>query len=352
MSDLPPWLSPVEHDPFVLTPVEHDPFAGGLAGAVSPAGVAAMQAQGQVAQQALDNASQYAADTPDRMKAGLAAVNNAFALARQGDPQGYLDLLAHFGPGAMDNLAARSAVLYNPLTKPLRPFAADYPAGAATDATGRLTADIEGRPLAAPFVAGRRDVAGMDQPLSGADIAEIGARSAGARYTAVPPRQIANDAGWLVLGRDPQTGAPAADILLNRDLSGTQAERVAAHETGHLIDELAGQIPTIGIERELRGLYNTLNTGRERMTGLTGPQHAGYRGEDVPRELMAEAIRAYMADPNYLKTVAPGVAARIRGAVNAHPALSPHIQFNALAPVGVLAPLTGIGSGNGDESAP
>jgi hypothetical protein len=32
---------------------------------------------------------------------------------------------------------------------------------------------------------------------------------------------------------------------------------------------------------------------------------------------MAEAIRAYMADPNYLKTVAPKTAAAIRAAVNA-----------------------------------
>jgi hypothetical protein len=45
---------------------------------------------------------------------------------------------------------------------------------------------------------------------------------------------------------------------------------------------------------------------------------------------MAEAIRAYMADPNYLKTVAPKTAAAIRKAVNAHPFLSKVIQFNAL----------------------
>jgi hypothetical protein len=46
---------------------------------------------------------------------------------------------------------------------------------------------------------------------------------------------------------------------------------------------------------------------------------------------MAEAIRAYMADPNYLKTVAPKTAAIIRAAVNSHPTLSKIIQFNAIA---------------------
>ena len=62
---------------------------------------------------------------------------------------------------------------------------------------------------------------------------------------------------------------------------------------------------------------------------LTGPQHLGYTGDSVPRELMVEAIRAYMADPNYLKTVAPKIAAAIREAVNSHPALGKIIQYNA-----------------------
>ncbi len=43
---------------------------------------------------------------------------------------------------------------------------------------------------------------------------------------------------------------------------------------------------------------------------------------------MAEAIRAYLQDPNYLKTVAPNVAARIRGAINTTPDLNSIIQFN------------------------
>jgi hypothetical protein len=46
---------------------------------------------------------------------------------------------------------------------------------------------------------------------------------------------------------------------------------------------------------------------------------------------MADAIRAYMADPNYLKTVAPKTAARIREFVNENPRLSKIIQFNSLA---------------------
>jgi hypothetical protein len=69
------------------------------------------------------------------------------------------------------------------------------------------------------------------------------------------------------------------------------------------------------------------------------PQVLGYKGEEISREYMVEAIRAYMADPNYLKTVAPKTAAAIRAAVNAHPALSKIVQFNTIAG---LAAMNGI----------
>jgi len=64
----------------------------------------------------------------------------------------------------------------------------------------------------------------------------------------------------------------------------------------------------------------------------------------MPREYMAEAIRAYMADPNYIKTVAPQTAARIRQYVNSEPRLNHVIQFNSgvspLPPAGTsLAPV-------------
>ena len=58
------------------------------------------------------------------------------------------------------------------------------------------------------------------------------------------------------------------------------------------------------------------------------PQRHGYDSEEVPREYMAEAIRA---DPNYFKTVAPKTAAAIRAAVNAHPTLSKTSSSTRLA---------------------
>ena len=59
---------------------------------------------------------------------------------------------------------------------------------------------------------------------------------------------------------------------------------------------------------------------------------------------MAEAIRAYMTDPNYLKSVAPETAKRIREAVNANPRLNSVIQLNANPATGTsftLVPIEG-----------
>src|SRR5262249_26321914 len=54
-------------------------------------------------------------------------------------------------------------LIYNPPPKPPRPFEADYPHGAPADATGRLTQDIEGRPLTAKYIVGRSAAGAEDQ---------------------------------------------------------------------------------------------------------------------------------------------------------------------------------------------
>ncbi|MFM9940588.1 MAG: hypothetical protein ACKVP7_13985 [Hyphomicrobiaceae bacterium] len=65
------------------------------------------------------------------------------------------------------------------------------------------------------------------------------------------------------------------------------------------MDEMAGQIPTQGLSRELAQVYSDLATGMQgRTRHLTSPKHLGYKPDEVPREHMAEAIRAYMTDPN------------------------------------------------------
>jgi hypothetical protein len=97
-------------------------------------------------------------------------------------------------------------------------------------------------------------------------------------------------------------------------------------------------IPIDGLNNELRQIYNTLYSGQERTRNLTGPQHLGYGPDLVPRELMAEAIRAYMTNPNYLKTVARHTAARIREYANNNPRINHTIQFNSGGGAPLLIP--------------
>lgn len=105
---------------------------------------------------------------------------------------------------------------------------------------------------------------------------------------------------------------------------------VYGHEIGHAIDQMVGEIPITGVEKEARDVFHTLNTGKENSAAIMGPEQFRYDAENVPRELMAESIRAYMENPNYLKTVAPNVAKRIREHVNGNPDINKNIQFNAL----------------------
>jgi hypothetical protein len=86
----------------------------------------------------------------------------------------------------------------------------------------------------------------------------------------------------------------------------------------------------------------------QRVKGLdrVHPKDFDYpRGDWMP-EMVAEAFRAYMANPSYMKTVAPKTAAAIREAVNSHERLSQLIQFNALAGGAAL----GLGGGQ-DQNA-
>jgi len=63
---------------------------------------------------------------------------------------------------------------------------------------------------------------------------------------------------------------------------------------------------------------------------------------------MAEAIRAYLQNPNYLKTVAPETARRIRTAVNGNDMFKRWIQFNTAAGLAVGGAAAGVNSGNSD----
>jgi hypothetical protein len=242
--------------------------------------------------------------------------------------------------------ASKSVSILDPKPTPQRPFHADYPKGATGPDGGRLAVDIDGNPLLGGYVAGRRVVGGADEAIDAAGVDDIGGLL-GAPTTRVSARELGGDAGRYTAGAATD-GEVTRRIRISESLSPDQAKRVQAHEVAHLIDDLVrapvgvggSRIPVDGLKKELAAVYEQLNTpgwfkpGR----GMT-PAGQGYKANAADGEMMAEAIRAYMRDPNWLKTVAPKTAARIRQHVNTNPSLNRTIQFNSLAPtagVGLL----------------
>jgi hypothetical protein len=238
-----------------------------------------------------------------------------------------------------ESLASKSAGIYNPPARPSRPFEADYPPekwpnGVPADGQGNLTQTIDGQPLTARYVIGRTTVGGADTPLLPDEYDAITIGSIGKIPEVVPENQMPR--GWLgFYHRLARPGEPSIGVL--NTLSPESTNMVIAHEMGHVMDDLSGTIPTRDLYRELLPLYNHLNNPNRFSTSQgvilnpppVTPESFGYYANAVPREYMAEAIRAYMADPNYIKTVAPQTAARIRQYVNSEPRLNHVIQFNS-----------------------
>jgi len=138
---------------------------------------------------------------------------------------------------------------------------------------------------------------------------------------------------------DPETGLPK-QILLSDALPPENAQPMFALAVAYAINLLAGGemrpgatmrpgIPIAGLEPELRKVYNLAKTGEDRTENLHGPEDDGLTGDDIPRALMAEAIRVYMTNMfSYMAIVAPNTKERIRTHVNGNPRLREIIQFN------------------------
>ena len=178
----------------------------------------------------------------------------------------------------------------------------------------------------------------MDEGLRHEDVVAGTQRLTGEIPQGVAARDISGDSGQTRIRQTPE-GKELATFF-DRSLSPEKARRVVAHEFGHVIDELTLDIDAAGIKKELRRVYSDLNKPY-RSGKAFGPEHGGYRGDDVDRELVAESIRAYLQDPNYIKTAAPKTAARLRAMVNADPRVNKTIQLNQLVPAAGALGLVG-----------
>jgi hypothetical protein len=225
---------------------------------------------------------------------------------------------------------------YNTPSKPERDFADDYPEFKG-QAGEKLNQSIDGDALRAKFIVGRQNAGQRDVGLDAKD----------ARQTAEslvdyvgPGRGAELPRGAVGAYRRERVGDDVSrEIIIDENLSSDGIVRVTRHELGHVIDEIAGDIPTTGIRKELDQIYHDLNDAPHRVgktSNRTSPKNFRYKaGPDTEKELIAESLRAYMEDPNYLKTVAPKTAKRIRESINNNPRIKNIIQFNTIGGLGL-----------------
>jgi hypothetical protein len=134
-------------------------------------------------------------------------------------------------------------------------------------------------------------------------------------------------------------------VSIDANLDPRSSDMVASHELGHVLRLLTELALNADGRREMRALFNTMNNRNRTPDGLDAApgsvvtpdtfgsysKQGAIPGLDrVEEEYYAEALRAYMADPNFVKSVAPNFAAAVRAAVNSHPRLRRVIQFNSL----------------------
>lgn len=223
-----------------------------------------------------------------------------------------------------------------------RPFESDYPLGAQVNDRGYITQDIDGDPITVPphRIAGRREAGGEDVAIAPSEFDAIGKEGTGAVVAYVPRNQIPGKGrpfGAVV--RNNRSGRPEG-VLIDKSLDaapGKGRDKVLSHELGHVIDDLAkGMGVNKGLKHDFERLYNHMLSGQDRQRNLTRPDNIGYEGDDIRAELAADAIKAYMQNPNFMKEKYPDIAARIRKFAKGNPEVSKIIQFNSVAPVAGL----------------
>ncbi len=233
-------------------------------------------------------------------------------------------------------LASRNEAGHLPPAMPQRAFSDDYRRTPAGHPGSQLQTDIDGRPLTARYIAGRRTVGGPDNPLTAEEIDQIAA-SITSSVNMVPRSVLPERAVGSYVDRN-------SAINIADDLAPQSAEIALAHETGHALHSWGNGVGLDASkpDKAARRVYHDLAYGEPAKvkSQIRDPEYYGYKKSEVPGEITAEVIRAYLQNPNYLKTVSPALAKEVRK-LNDVKGLRDIIQFNSLGGVG----LGGLGAG-------
>jgi len=225
---------------------------------------------------------------------------------------------------------SRSGKIKDAPNLPQRPFESDFKAASGPYGSP-LSTTIEGHPLTADFVAGRRTVGGADQGLSERDISDVAKALGISRVDGVPRSKMPDGAVGAY------TGGVKPVIRLASDLMPEKVPSVFAHEVGHHLHEALPLKSSGSIDAHAAGFRRVYQDQNVPMTSRkidanVAPERYGYKGSDVNAEYWADALRAYIQNPNYIKSTAPKLAKELRDLVNNNPQLRKTIQLNQAAP--------------------
>lgn len=289
-------------------------------------------------------------DAPGRIED--APVNDVYAFFQ---PNALRSTQAVFDPAkrnSPDVMARTSAARPFPAV-PSRPFEVDYLNGIHTSDTpadlgGRLTHDMDGRPIRRGVVAGRRVVGGDEVALTQAELDAL-AEAASGVIPARSSRSLLPGKADGTVSRVVTENGVTYPIRIADDLDEEGARRTLAHEVGHVIDMTTPPLRQNSVQTALKRNFSTGADGVVKDTKLTLPQHQGYTSSQAEEEMIAEGLRAYLTNPSYLKSTYPELAKRLREMVNTAPAMAGRLVLNAAPPLAVGGAL--LASQGGDARA-
>lgn len=243
----------------------------------------------------------------------------------------------------------REYPLFAPPDKTQRPFDADYNNGVKNDevdAAGSLLVDMDGDPFIAKYKVGRLTKGGDDVGLTPEQYKALAEDIIEKKIETVPRAEIGGSSGRL--SYDPSSKKPESLLLADDIRKRKRRDLVLGHEGGHALHVASGLKPLEPeMMPEVTRNYSTLATGDEYRKQLVLPSSRGYAGEKIEHELIGEAFRAAVTNPNYMKTAAPKTYATLRKWIKSNPELAKLIQLNGLA----AATTVGLGmAGQSEES--
>jgi hypothetical protein len=226
--------------------------------------------------------------------------------------------------------------------------------GAKLPMGARLEIDVDGYPIHPnAIIAGHRRVGAPNVPVSPRDTEVIGGSLARNRLATPEDRDFDLDANFGEFRskehKNPKAGVTRnnkvdqKEILLNPKLSHRQHHRTYAHEVSYAIDDAIDQ-HALGkltkdhrVKNELFQVYHEMvGENAQHLAGLRAtpnkngrvtPVKAGYSGHK--KEIVAEGFRAYLANPEYFKRVAPNAARALRAQVRETPKLRKLFHLNS-----------------------